>query len=393
MARRRDVQAPNRAGLSLHPVGRNPGNPGASRAFPVSGILDAMKGLRHALGALLAAGTIARGAEEEPRRPRPPAAYSARVRMHEPPALPNAPPNALAAPDEQGDAPAGAPDLPHRASPDATLPGPARPDARERQGTPARPRDVLDRDAFSSEAPGTPSGWGWLADDVATNRARRIEQETGAEWERDADAESTGEADQTNRMETARAERDAPRSEEESGDRRPTDFGPVLGWTTGEQDDARPLDDPAPGPDVRLDFSSAGRPDRGDWSRLDAPLLAPAGTPDRMPPPAAAAAESRPDPGAARWILGGDPWSQDRLRAGAADSAIVPPSGLSAGSGGGWQPGGFAPFSFAQQEPLSIAPTPLSPTLNLAPATPSASRTLGGMGSEQDRATPKTLPW
>ena len=350
-----------------------------------------MKGLCLALGAFLVAAAIARGAGEEPRRARVPSEYNARVQMHEAPSSLSDPRKPLPATQEPGLAPAessAAPEIRNRPTPVARPIDPNLPEQPDKKITIPLARDVFERGDKATDPKAGTTGWGWLADEIATNRARRMARDADSESERTTNS-SAREEGRTNQQETARNVRATTNVDNGESERRQTAIEPVVGWVTDVPGDTRSRAEPAPELDVRLDPSvDAGLSARVDWTRLDTPLLAPAETQDRMAIGAAAAVEeSRRVAEPSRWILGGDPWGADKVKAGA-DMQMG-----GAGGSAGWQSAGFSPFSITPQEPLSVAPTPVASSLSLSPAPSSESRSLGGMGSERDRATPKTLPW
>ncbi len=331
----------------------------------------------------------------ETRKPRPPPDYNARVQLHElpatvaPPKLPEVKedPNRV----ETRNAPSIFTDRPKPpVAPTAPLaPGPDAP--------PLSLREMINDTLKRSDTRSGSTGWGWLADDIATNRARRAEQQARQSSRMQEEDQATAALDARNREDQTpfarsteperRNERPAPvlSSSESSSEES------IPSWLEDLPDDkeaqsdrsardvarANPGSNPMDrffdrGPTESLSgFGATGR----DTARIEQERSAPA----------------RPVFEGSRLINSEDYWPVDRpASAGSRSATDLPGASLSASPI--WSTPSFAPISLAPAE-VSIAPaSPLSSSLGVS-QTPAPSPALNAMGGERERAAPRTLPW
>jgi hypothetical protein len=340
------------------------------------------------------------GAEGPPaRKPRPPPDYSGRVQLHELPAA-VAPPEM---PDVKEDArkidSRAAPQLRPEPSPLSLVPPPAPhgPDA----PLPSL-RELINESARRPDVRSGTTGWGWLADDIATNRARRAEREARQRAREETDNESDFLTDESER--DARLTRDA----EQRQDLREADRDPAVSMRGGPRAIHSPWLEISP-------IAEELWPD-GTARRFEGPL-------DWLP-------DRRPTESPSGFTLNGADFgrrlpSDDRAREerdmverGVAARPVI--EGIRAlreeniwpierpgesGAQAGWGPVGaaldFTPvWSAPSFQPMPVGPSDVSLTpapvatppvgvLNAAPAAPA----MGGIGAERERAAPRTLPW
>ncbi len=332
------------------------------------------------------------GAQAEPRRPRPPPDYSSRVNLHETP-ISVAPPIPEARPEDTlppGALNAAPPEL-GRPAPLSVQPAP-RPDLAPDRGALNRSRDARTGQPDAS----TPSGWGWLADEVATNRAKRIAadqraaREAAAE-EADPYAEFIDEmiAPVTNQERSAQSTRARPDAER-GAQERPT-FQPVLGWGSDWGDGSASLVDLTAVTAARDVEERAARSREREESAPPAQRLIAPNAPVYQEHAREEPVDEREERNASRGFKGAEASGLWDTRA--ASTAGTEPGRMPASAFGEPAVAGttFSPFEIRPAESLSLAPVAVPPVA--APTAESPSMSLGGMGSESERAAPKTLPW
>ncbi|HMP76694.1 MAG TPA: hypothetical protein PKE12_10410 [Kiritimatiellia bacterium] len=355
--------------------------------------------------ALYSFGALARAEDAAvSKKARPPADYSGRVQLHELPAT-VAPPKLPDAKDDPMKIDSRSPSaFGERAIPLSMIPPAPGAPADE---TPSSLRDLMNENWRNGDSRGGRSGWGWLADDIATNRARRAG--------RDAESSREGRVDELEQRSLLQTNIGAPNAflfsagdtdptngapSRAGGDMRPA-LEPVLGWVRGlpsgesERNTERPR---APGDDTR---ATADTDRDRDWTRTD-PMRgwsAPPTVEDRAGDGLSAlGAPNRLEPSLIRPVYGArDDDEEESARAAERSSSGADRLNVDLLAGNplettSWASPTFAPFSLAPTEPLSLAPTPITPSISLS-TTESSTPSLGGMGSAREQAAPKTLPW
>ncbi len=350
---------------------------------------------------LLAFVALSAGAEEAApaRKPRPPPEYSGRVQLHElpatvaPPKLPDVKEDARrveprSAPGLFADRPAPAPMMP------IEMPGPE-------SGLPSL-RELINESSKRSDSLSGSTGWGWLADDIATNRARRAEREArqradDLQDENREDEFNTNERQDSFSLSSAfqpdRPEAGPVRAASRADSERPTDSA----WISA----AQPTDEVAL--EGRIDREIAPRerffarapPEPASGFLAGGPEFDRRAEADRRLPvdrdAVDRAAPVRPVFEGTRLLKNEDFWPVDRPGGSGARVGFEPLGG-SMNLSPIWTAPAFTPLAIGPSE-LSTTLAPSAPssigTMNAAPASPA----LGGMGSERERAAPRTLPW
>lgn len=331
----------------------------------------------------------------ETRKPRPPPDYNARVQLHElpatvaPPKLPEVKedPNRV----ETRNAPSIFADRP---KPPVV---PTTPLAPGQDAPPLSLREMINETLRRSDTRSGSTGWGWLADDIATNRARRAEQQARQSTRMQEEEQASTALDARNREDQitfARAtepdrrnERPAPvlsLTESASGESIPS-------WLADLPDEKEPLSDRSARDLARA--NPASNPMDRFFDRGPTDSLSGFGATDRDPSRSELerSAPARPVFEGSRLINSEDYWPVDRpASAGSRSGTDLPGASLSASPI--WSTPSFAPISLAPAE-VSIAPaSPLSSSLGVS-QTPAPSPALNAMGGERERAAPRTLPW
>lgn len=362
--------------------------------------------IRIAVGCFAALG-LARAEDTKPIRPPPD--YSGRVQLYETPAT-IAPPKTPRIPEDRSklESRDAAPELFARPTPLSLVPEPPMQSPDSERYWPSRARDLL-QDGWerTPDTKNSNSGWGWLADEISTNRARRAAAQSKSSRTADEEDEE-GYGAMTNQGAAAQAEGAANREKasDSQTDRQSADPDPALGWWA-EPDPAQSATEDAKfaSTAARADDAAARIERSREWSYLDAhrgwtPSVSMTMTLQERDAADRAAVESeqrtrlrsveREQSRAALDERFSDPGRFLR----AESTALVPPSGFPAVST--FETPAFTPFSLAPVDPPLVTPTPTPPlSVSVSPlgSTPTPSGSLGGLGTENERLTPKTLPW
>lgn len=332
----------------------------------------------------------------ETRKRRPPPDYNSRVQLHELPATVAPPklPEVREDPSrvESRIAPSVFTERPHPAMPPAAASLAPEPDAPRLNF-----RELLNDTLKRSDSRPSSTGWGWLADDIATNRARRSEQQARQSTRLEEEEQSETALDERNR------EEQTPYARSTEPDRRSERHTPVLSATETSSEEAIPawLTDLPDEKDLKSDRSArdmarvnpASIPIDRFFDRGSTESLSEFGATvrDSVPNDQERAAPARPVFEGSRLINTEDYWPVDRPPAAGARSGTDLPGApfLAAPI---WSTPSFAPISFSPAE-VSIAPAPqISSSLGVSQS-PSPSPSVNAMGGERERAAPRTLPW
>lgn len=363
---------------------------------------------------LLFASALGARAEEPARKQRAPINYSERVQIYEMPTT-IAPPQRVQIPDgdrSSDSTPSAFPESVIR-KPFPGLSMPTQPEANPEAYRPGSLRESITEGLRGSDfRTNTASGWGWLADSIATNRARtesssrkdpfRSDDEDDLFSDRRADA-------RTNQTDDARDNRPS-RSEEENRNRDTgaTRIEPILGWAGGDAPAAPTKSDlalPSVSMDAAIEASAASSaldwsapPSYSAWSRSPSDAQRSdvvRDVADQLSVTRAAAIAPRAEADTARSIPT-DARFGNAARFETVDASSLfsrPTATLDSGSS-------FSPFSVAPVDATALqipaASSTLSPISSLGNSSigsETPARSLGGFGTDRDRATPKTLPW
>lgn len=330
----------------------------------------------------------------ESRKPRPPPDYSGRVQLHELPTT-VAPPTS---PEVKEDPTR----IETRSTPSVFADRP-KPLAAPSPGVPPGPdpvpfsmRDLFNNPLRQGDTRSGKTGWGWLADDIATNRARRAERRQSPQQDARSDEEelSNSVLDSQNRQDQITL---APRNTE--SDRRET-AGPLL--IESPHSDARETTA------TWLSVLPADRSQSAERATRDVNLAMPIDEADdryllrspleSMSDTITAARESaRPEPDRAeparplfdgsRLIKSEDYWPVEPPSAGL-PRAGLPSSDLPLTGTPMWSAPSFAPLALAPAD-VSLSPTPSAPSAINTLQAPA----MNALGGERERAAPRTLPW
>lgn len=347
--------------------------------------------------ALLAGAARADGPE---RRQRPPPDYRGRVQMYETPRT-FAPPKPADIPSDSSAIEPNAPAMPTAMRTPLTLIQPEIPGADGMRDRSQRdPLAELRGDPVSNK---TSTGWGWLADGVASNLASRTARQTQDDSSTDAqNPDYANQMDaQTNQMSSTRDDRPSTAATNDSSTRAVISE-PALGWVGEAQDNVKreqPETSLLPRPDT-LDAARQDAAEAPSWASREsyvtwdsapafgadlgaAPSLLDLGSVVTAPREIARDIPEPPRDVAPDVRFG----NGDRFKL---DSAASPfTAGASASDFGS-----FTPFAMGPVEAPAIDIKPSSVSLPSTPVSSSgASTSLGGMGTESDRFVPKTLPW
>lgn len=358
----------------------------------------------------------------EPRRPRPPPDYSARAVIHHTP-VEVAPPVEPSEKKEKIELP---PEISTRnpvAHNQIPLTAPAPPIDVPLREEPLFQMRRPTRDSLGGgDKPSQPPSWGWLAEEIATNRLRRAgNQDEREDFERDFIDRNTRDViqppavrdvtmGQTNVELAARAATFEFRPVIDRGDR---------SVQTMKEDDlladrpnrdidrsisasvARDLSERRDSWAPSFDLSPPITPLSSDRGRADSvgaysPALEEALRRTRIEREPETRAPSRPlfeSPWPARAEVGSEHSAPSPTLGGLRSSeGLSPPSAFSIPNPSIWQSSSFTPLQIA---PADLNPTPISSSMSpfnnagSSPSTPS----LGGMGTDHERMIPKTLPW
>lgn len=340
------------------------------------------------------------------KRERPPANYSGRAQLYDAP-LSVASPKPAAIPDDQAPTTREAPAVEGvtRVIPMIIQPTAQNPDSRSDYSTFDRTDPFLGlRDNSLSNKAG--SGWGWLADGMASNlAARAMQQDEDDRSANGRDNNDSGRTDfQTNRMTTAYDDPSSVSATNQSSSRAVISE-PALGWLGDSQNDAQQASDVTPKADRNLLGAAQQDISAGtDWSApsgsgvWDSPSFAAelAATPSLFD--LSAVSPTLRD--APRDIPAPTPVAAPDARFGDGDRFKTErfntesPGSLFSSSAAVSDFGGFKPFSVGPLDSPAVDIKPASVSLPTTPISAEAPASkLGGMGTENDRFTPKTLPW
>lgn len=363
---------------------------------------------------LLFASALGARAEEPARKQRAPISYSERVQLYEMPTT-IAPPQRVQIPDDDRSSDSTLPAFPDPAirKPFIGLAMPTQPEANPEAYRPGSLRESITEGLRGSDfRTNTASGWGWLADSIATNRARPESSSRrdpfSSDDENDRFSDGRAEA-RTNQADNSRDNRPS-RSEEENRNRDTgaTRIEPILGWAGGDARAAPTQSDlalPSVSMDAAIDAAAASSaldwsaaPSYSPWNRSpsDAQRIdVVRDVADQLSTPRAAAIAPRAEADAARSIPTDARFGNgSRFETVDASSLFSRPTAtLDSGSS-------YSPFSVAPVEATALqipaASSTLSPISGLGNSSigsETPARSLGGFGTDRDRATPKTLPW
>lgn len=345
-------------------------------------------------------------ADGETKKVRPPPDYSGHVQLYEMPAT-ISPPQTPVIPDDSKKVDSGSSPLPKKPTPSplSLIPSPARPDgdAPPNDFSPGRVREMMNENWRNPDSKSGSTGWGWLANEIATNRARRVARQ--AEESRARDDEDGGETSrsgrQTNQTGMVQNTQRSDSGENNGNTAQNAALEPVLGWL-GDLPSASPqnrVESSGDAVELARGVRDAANQDQ-DWSRIESyqgeewnssayalprnGLMQHPAEGDRGEREAREADYDSKE--SERRTNVADPRFSEGDRFGAEEP-------VSAFSGTPvWESSGFTPFSLAPAEPTAIE-IPASSSLSSYPGDAPATPSLGGMGSERERATPKTLPW
>ncbi len=358
-------------------------------------------------GAFLTALSRAHAADA-PKQARPPTEYDGRVKMYEmpakmtPPRLPDVRPDPRTISGRDSDFVPGL--APKNNLSIIPSPGDSGGDPSGERGSPGRMRDIL-RDGWRDTEPkqSQPSSWGWLADEIATNRARRSVQQSASMDDDDDERNGADRGAGSNRTSTAQ-NKNMQQGERTDVAAQSARMEPVLSTfsdsssaAADKQDDllAAPTIDVRGAADDRIGSRAAVDVDSyAGWSSAASAI------------PAPSLFGSAADSAAARVAQRPVRESSEPARSVATDARFTDPGRFTPSespsmfSGSSFTDAGssFKPFEI---KPLDTAPigipssaAPL-PTYTAPGYSAAATPSVGGMGSqhERERATPKTLPW